>query len=233
MLPFKVSTAVVCSLVVSFCSMGYELSLAQCLSSLFGNTVIQYSLTIGIYLAAMGFGALATDHVNLTDPLKGLFLVEIVLTLLGVSSPILIIAADSAITAFVPALTVGWTSMVSQILAYTVVFVIGLLSGAEIPLLLRLVKEDASRGIVLGADFFGTFVGALAFPLLLYPTLGLFGTAATLGTINLMIAFGICVLSPARQSWYSPALLVLGGLTVIPLLVWSKEIAKTMSNLLF
>ena len=44
------------TLVLAACSLVYELLIAQTLSLLAGNTVIWYSLTVGLYLGAMGLG---------------------------------------------------------------------------------------------------------------------------------------------------------------------------------
>ena len=46
------------SLILSGCSLLYELLIAQTLTLIAGNMVIWYSLTVGIYLAAMGVGAI-------------------------------------------------------------------------------------------------------------------------------------------------------------------------------
>ena len=45
------------TLIVSACSLLYELLITQTLSLLAGNTVVWYSLTVGVYLSAMGLGA--------------------------------------------------------------------------------------------------------------------------------------------------------------------------------
>ena len=45
------------TVIVSACSLLYELLIAQTLSLLAGNTVVWYSLTVGAYLGAMGLGA--------------------------------------------------------------------------------------------------------------------------------------------------------------------------------
>ena len=46
------------ALVLAACSLLYELLIAQTLSILAANTVVWYSVTIGVYLASMGLGAL-------------------------------------------------------------------------------------------------------------------------------------------------------------------------------
>ena len=47
------------TLILSGCSLIYELLIAQSLAILAANMVVWYSLTVGIFLAAMGLGAFA------------------------------------------------------------------------------------------------------------------------------------------------------------------------------
>src|SRR3989338_8540170 len=45
------------TIVVSFCSIVYELVYSQALTVLYGETVARYSITIGLYLLSLGAGA--------------------------------------------------------------------------------------------------------------------------------------------------------------------------------
>ena len=53
----KWSLIYVVTVLVAFCSIVYELLMAQTLTLLTGNSVLRYSTTIGLYLASMGIGA--------------------------------------------------------------------------------------------------------------------------------------------------------------------------------
>ena len=44
--------------ILAFCGLSYELILAQGLSAFLDNTVLRYSTTIGLYMFALGLGAL-------------------------------------------------------------------------------------------------------------------------------------------------------------------------------
>ena len=46
------------TLVLSYCSIVYELLLAQSMAATMGNTFLRYNLTIGFYLASLGLGAM-------------------------------------------------------------------------------------------------------------------------------------------------------------------------------
>ena len=71
------------TLILAACSLLYELLIAQALATFAANTVTWYSVTVGLYLAGMGLGALLHDQ-NPTDNLwTRFFKVEIALSAAG------------------------------------------------------------------------------------------------------------------------------------------------------
>jgi spermidine synthase len=74
------------------------------------------------------------------------------------------------------------------VVLYVVVFAIGVLVGLEIPLLMRILKDNlnfkdlVSR--VLAFDYIGALVASLLFPILLVPKLGLVRTSLLFGMLN-------------------------------------------------
>ena len=66
------------------CSLVYELLIAQTISFFSSNTVVWYSLTIGLYLVSMGLGAFKFDQwVGKKDLIPSLIYLEIILSLIG------------------------------------------------------------------------------------------------------------------------------------------------------
>lgn len=142
--------------IFAYCSMAYELILAQCMSIALGNTVQRYATTIGLYIFSLGLGALAVYPLKSKHPLNLLIQIEVVLAILGLSAPFLIFTAG--------------------INPYLIVLAIGLLSGTEVPLLMRVIPGTKT----LGLDYCGTFVATLVFPLWIHTHLGIVaGTALT------------------------------------------------------
>jgi spermidine synthase len=47
--------------VLAFCSIVYELLLGQALSAFLGNTVLRYSVTIGLYMMSLGIGSMIAE----------------------------------------------------------------------------------------------------------------------------------------------------------------------------
>lgn len=172
---------------LALCSVVYELLLGQTMAAFLGDTVTRYSVTIGLYMASMGFGAMAVRGRFLRAPVVTLQWVELALTVLGGCSVALVFAIEALTGSH---LAIG-------LLAHTLVIVIGLLTGAEIPLLIAIRKGDRDRAesTVLGVDYLGAFAGTLAFAFVLYPIAGI-----------VMTAFAVAALNAAVGVWLSTRL---------------------------
>ena len=197
-------------LVIATCGLVYELLAGTLASYLLGDSVTQFSLVIGIYLSAMGVGAWLSGFV--VDRVARCFIeVELGVALLGGLSAPLLFA------------TFAWAG-VFRLVLYALVFSIGLLVGLELPLLMRLLKEQldfedlVSR--VLTFDYIGALLASLMFPLFLVPQLGLVRTSLLCGLINAAVGlWGTYLLRPllvrrGLSGLRGRAWLVLGLLTV-------------------
>src|SRR5215472_19299034 len=150
-------------LLVAACGLIYELVAGTLASYLIGDSVFQFSTVIGTYLFAMGIGSALSRYLN-----KGLVrrfvCIELLLAVVGGFSSALLMLAF--------AFTQGF-----QIVLYTLVVVMGVLVGLEIPLLMRIVEERYSfRDViahVLTFDYLGALGASLIFPIVLVPRLGL------------------------------------------------------------
>jgi spermidine synthase len=166
-------------LLVAMCSIIYELIIGTITSYLLGNSVLHFSLTIGLYMSAMGVGSYLSRFVR-RDLLANFFRVELGVGILGgASSFILFTVFAISPRAFQPAM-------------WIVTILIGTLVGLEIPLLTRHIRRYAELRVaiasVLSWDYIGSLVGSLAFPLILLPLLGLLNAAAIVGMVNLLVA---------------------------------------------
>lgn len=122
------------TLIVSACSLLYELLIAQTFSLLAGNTVVWYSLTVGAYLGAMGLGAILFRPRAGRSAWGSLFKVELLLSLLGAGAVLLIQLAHS-VHLFLSPTPDGGSLFVFFGVSLTMTLLVGLLSGIELPLL--------------------------------------------------------------------------------------------------
>src|SRR5690606_15515132 len=161
-------------LVISTCGLVYELLAATLASYVLGDSVTQFSTTIGVYLFAMGVGSYLSRFVE--ERVAERFVeVELATALLGgFSAPVLYLAFAFA-ERFTPIL-------------YATLGLIGLLVGLEIPLLLRILKDELDFkelvARVLTFDYIGALLGSLLFAIVLVPRLGLDRTSLLFGMLN-------------------------------------------------
>ncbi|MDP9496226.1 MAG: polyamine aminopropyltransferase [Actinomycetota bacterium] len=166
------------------CGLVYELCLLTLGASLTGGGVVQTSLVVAGYVAALGVGALLAKPL-LPHAAVSFVAVEIVLGLAG---------GLSAAALYVTFSFHGGSTGV--LVAATAV--LGALVGAEVPLLLTLLQrwvdasDPPSSGRLLAdlnaADYAGALVGGLAWPFLLLPLAGNVRGAAVTGLVNLTAA---------------------------------------------
>jgi spermidine synthase len=162
-------------LFIAVCGIVYELLIGAAASYLLGDSVTQFSFTIGLFMSAMGLGSYLSRRVD-GNLLESFLWVEITLGLLGGLACVLLFGAYSTGDLYLPVMVV-------------LILLIGSLVGLEIPLILRILERHSVLRVnianVLGLDYAGGLLGALAFPLFLLPHLGLMRTGLVLGLANL------------------------------------------------
>lgn len=170
--------------IIAICGIIYELIIGAISSYLLGNSVKQYSITIGLFMSAMGVGSYLTRYIkkNLFDTF---ILVELTIGLAGGLSAILLFTAY------------GYTDMYHLVM-YITIILIGILVGIEIPLLTRIIEANENNlrmtiANVLSVDYIGALFGSLAFPLILLPNLGEIRTSFFVGMLNILVAFLILI----------------------------------------
>ncbi len=179
----------VLTFLLAFCSIVYELLLGQSLSAFLGNTVLRYSVTIGLYMLSMGIGSLLAEGRVVKHVVTTLLKVEILLTITGGFSVIALLLVDS----------LGPSDLVFSLFAHLLIILIGILTGLEIPLLIELrnLEVDGSERSVLGIDYLGAFFGTVVFAFVFYPVVGLIPTAFMVALLNAFV--GICLLTQWRK----------------------------------
>lgn len=163
---------------VAACGLIYELLIATVSSYLLGNSVTQFSLSIGLFVGSMGLGSYLSQRIRrgLLAAFVGL---ELLLGVVGGCSAALLFWAYAA-------------GPIYQVLLYGLLVTVGAIVGVELPLLVRMLHRYGElRTIVahaLSFDYLGCLVGSIAFPLVLLPTLGLMRTAFVVGLVNVGVA---------------------------------------------
>lgn len=175
----KYKLLMITTLIISGCSMCYELIISAVSSYLVGDSTLQYSVTIGLYMCAMGLGSYLSKFIK-KDLFQWFVLIEIGIGIIGGMSSLSLFMANLYLDAY-------------QLVMYLEIIIIGTFAGIEIPLLTRIIEADEENlrvtiSSIFSFDYIGGLIGAVAFPVLLLPHLGYFATAFLVGSMNLFAA---------------------------------------------
>lgn len=186
----RMSVIYLITFIVAFCSIVYELLMAQTLTLLTGNSVVKYSTTIGLYLASLGLGAFLCTNRRLTRAVETLWKVEILLSFIGGVAVILLHLSHTLYAYLMMNLHNTIALILFFIFSYGVIAAIGILSGFELPLLIHISEEEKEKttNFVLGVDYFGSLAGCIAFALILLPYLGVLKTGLATAMLNVSAA---------------------------------------------
>ena len=134
------------TLIISGCSMCYELIIGAVSSYLLGNSTMQYSITIGLYMAALGLGSYISKFFK-----KNLFnvfvAIELGIGIAGGMSSLLLFLSNIYISNY-------------AVVMYSETILIGILAGAEIPIMTRIIEEDEKNlSVTLSSIFSFDYIG--------------------------------------------------------------------------
>ena len=158
-------------LAISTFALVFELLAGTVASYLIGESVVQFATVTGAFLSAMGLGAWLTRYLE-TELARRFLDCQLASALIGgLSSPILFLAfAHTALF---------------RVVLYALVAGAGVLVGAQLPLLMRIVRRRfAFRDLtarLLTVDYVGALVGSLLFALVLLPRLGMMASGLMAG----------------------------------------------------
>jgi spermidine synthase len=212
--------------VVASCAIVYELLISTAASYLQGDTILQFSVTIGLFLTAMGGGSWCSRAIT-AGLIRSFVLIELLVGLIGgLSVPILFFVYGSAFSEFPPVM-------------YASIAVIGGLIGLEVPLVTRILAGDGQLGAnlanVLSFDYLGGLLGSLAFPLLLLPHLGMVRTSLLVGTLNLLVAAATALVYRRQMAGNRLTAITLAGalLTLLVLFAASDPLSAGLEQRLY
>lgn len=164
--------------IISTCGLIYELIAGTIASYLLGDSVTQFSIVIGVYLFAMGVGSFLSRYVER----------RLVFTFINVEMLVGLVGGCSAATLFM--LFEHVQSF--RIMLYSIVGLIGILIGLEVPLLMRVLKGRLQFKDLVSQiftfDYVGALIASLLFPLVLVPILGLVRSSFLFGILNIVVA---------------------------------------------
>jgi spermidine synthase len=165
--------------VIATCGLIYELVAGTLASYLLGDSVMQFSTIIGVYLFSMGVGSYLSKF--FTNNLLTWFIrIELLVGLVGGLSAALLFLVFPLAASF-------------RVILYSLVFLTGTLVGLEIPMLMRILKDKVEFNELVSQvftfDYIGALLASLIFPLILVPHLGLIRTSLFFGILNICVGW--------------------------------------------
>jgi spermidine synthase len=210
--------------IVAASGLVYELIAAAISSYLLGDAVTQFSLVIGVFLSSMGVGSYLVQFIE-KKLLFYFVCIELCIALIGGLSSLLMFA------------TGAYFSDIFSVVFYIICILIGGMVGAEIPLLIRILKEreriENTLSNVLALDYIGALVGSLLFPMIILPYIGLSRASVIFGLMNLIVAWmGTSLLNPKEKRRVRiPAVGV--GVVLCALFVYSNAMVRFFEDVLY
>lgn len=174
----QTTVLVVAVFAAGLCSIIYELLIGTASSYFLGNSIQQFSITIGLFMASMGLGSFLSRLLG--ERVLGAFVkVELALGLVGGVSIPALYAIYAYTDLYYPAMVLF-------------IAMIGTLTGLEIPMLVLAMRRffalQVSLSNILSLDYLGALVATLLFPFALLPLLGTFKSSLVAGALNVAVA---------------------------------------------
>lgn len=223
---FNYKILMMTTLIISGCSIIYEVLISSVSSYLVGDSIKQFSITIGLYMCAMGIGSYLSKFIKY-KLFDWFVFVELGVGICGGISSLVLFLANVHIDSY-------------ELVMYILIILIGTLVGLEIPLLTRIIEENSKNlrvtlSSIFSFDYIGGLVGSIAFPLLLLPKFGYFTTAFLTGALNIVVSLIIIF----KYSKYIYNLKIFKFIAIIILVlmtsgaVFSENIANGIENKLY
>lgn len=223
---FNYKPLMITTLIISGCSIIYEVLISSVSSYLVGDSIKQFSITIGLYMCAMGLGSYISKFIK--EKLFDWFvLIELAIGLFGGISSLILFLANAYLESY-------------ALVMYIEIILIGALVGLEIPILTRIIEKNTKNlrvtlSSIFSFDYIGGLIGSIAFPLLLLPNLGYFTTAFLVGSINILIS--IILIFIYRDYIINKQIFKLISFIALVLMlcgaIFSENIASSIENKLY
>jgi spermidine synthase len=165
--------------IIASCGILYELLISSISTYFLGSSILQFSVTIGLFMFFMGVGSFFSKFFN-THLLDWFVGIEIVLGFVGGLSALILYFSYS--------LTENY-----YLVAFVQIAILGSLIGLEIPLVTRIINQYTTLkdtvAQIFSFDYIGALLASVLFPLILLPYMGIMRTSFLIGLLNLGVAF--------------------------------------------
>jgi spermidine synthase len=207
----------------SFASLTTELLQTHVLTIVWGGLITQLTLVFATYVFSLGMGALVYRE----NPIPETYFawLQLLLALAGLITPVILLYAAYFLS---PSL--------AATLAYTLVGIVGFLSGFELPLLNEIQEQNQFPGRafenILFFDYLGMAIGSVIFSVILIRYLGFWKSLCLNGYLNIGLGIFVSLIfwrkisrSKRNLYWVISFLMLLLNSVLFANLDWLEKIA--------
>lgn len=210
--------------ILAICGLIYELIAGTLSSYLLGDSVTQFSIIIGLFLSAMGVGSFLSRFVRS----------HLVAWFIGVELAVGIVGGFTAMIGFI---SFTFTALYQPLLL-SLVMLVGTMIGMEIPLIIRILRQQSTLRVtlanVLSVDYLGALAASVMFPFLLVPHVGLVRGGLLTGLANIAVgALLLWRLGYLIERKPKMLLYVVTGAAAISLsisMIYAEQLVSTMES---
>ena len=223
----KFLTITYAAFIAGMCSIVYELLIATTASYFMGDSVKYFSITIGLYIAAMGLGSMASQYTEDHLILKRFIIAELYLSIFGgLSIPVMY-------------MVYAYTSILVPVyIAFTVI--IGFIIGLEIPFLTRLMQNDFALNFniahIMSFDCLGALFATISFPFIMLPFFGIYKSSLIFGMINLSISMILIIVFTKQNDKDAKKIKIITiifGIILVTMMIISSWLLHMWDNKLY
>ncbi|MFP6638785.1 MAG: fused MFS/spermidine synthase [Myxococcota bacterium] len=177
--------------------LAYEIIWSRKLTLIFGGTVYAVSTVLTVFFSGLALGAIliGREMDRGRNPIKTYVLLEILIGLFGIGSPLLFLGIDTIyyhVQPLVGSSLAGLTA-IRFILSFLALIVPTTLMGATLPVLVKLVvraDQDVATnaGRLYAVNTLGAALGTILATIMFIPLMGVNGSLYATGLVNLIIA---------------------------------------------
>ena len=177
--------------------LAYEIIWTRKLTLIFGGTVYAVSTVLTVFFSGLALGAIliGREMDKGRNPIKAYVLLEVLIGLFGIASPLLFLGIDTIyyhVQPLVGSSLAGLTA-IRFILSFLALIIPTTLMGATLPVLVKLVvradQEVApNAGRLYSVNTLGAALGTILATIMFIPLMGVNGSLYATGLVNIVIA---------------------------------------------
>jgi spermidine synthase len=214
-----------------FISIAVEILWTRMFSQVLQNSTYTYSLVLGIFLLALAMGAVLANILTRFRIASPYLILVILLSVSGILvsiSPLFFFSSTNSMSYLGG--TASWEAYMRSVLSIAALVMLppGIIFGAILPFLLRLVKENNDRsgsiiGRLVSLNTLGSVAGSVSAGFILLPALGVWKSILLMGVLYSVLSLSIVLYEPLIKTRILVLVSSVSFLATLMLFIFHKQ----------